>query len=34
MDQHVAKRNLSFIIYGGQDEYENFMQVKEWLEAT
>ena len=25
MDHHVAKRTITFIIYGGQNEYENYM---------
>jgi hypothetical protein len=34
MDVHIAKRNCSFVLYGGQDEYENFMKVKEWVNTT
>lgn len=34
MDFHLAKRNCSFVLYGGQEEFDAYMRVKEWVQQT
>lgn len=33
-DCPIGKRSCSFALYGGQEEFESYMKVSEWIRST